>query len=109
MVEGSFSREQLVKKNAQAIDVGARIDVQATHFGLLWTHVCRSPDELLEPCEHGLISELDVGGRFGDAKVDYLGDGHAIMQRDEDIRGLDVAMDDSFLMRVLNGMTNLDE
>jgi hypothetical protein len=31
------------------------------------------------------------------------------MQGDQDVRGLDVAVDDALLMRVLNGLANLDE
>ena len=46
---------------------------------------------------------------LGDAEINHLGHRHAIVQRDENIRRLDVAMDDSLLMRVLNGLANLDE
>jgi hypothetical protein len=31
------------------------------------------------------------------------------VQRDEDVRRLDVAMDDALLMRVLDGLADLDE
>ena len=41
--------------------------------------------------------------RLGDAEVDDLGHGHAVVQRDENIRRLDVAVNDALLVRVLNG------
>ena len=47
--------------------------------------------------------------RLGDAEVDHLGHRHAVVQRDEDVRRLDVAVDDALLMRVLDGVTDLDE
>ena len=48
-------------------------------------------------------------GRFGDAEVDDLRHGRAIMQRDHDIGWFQVAMNDSLLMRVLHGLANMDE
>ena len=48
-------------------------------------------------------------GRFGDAKVDHLRHRHAVVQGDQDIRGLDVAVDDPLLMGVLDRVANLDE
>ena len=47
--------------------------------------------------------------RLGDAEINHLGHRHAVVQRDEDVRRLDVAMDDALLMRVLDGLANLDE
>src|SRR5687768_2047113 len=46
---------------------------------------------------------------FGDAEIDDLRDRDAVVERDEDVRGFDVAMDDSFLVRVLDGGADLDE
>ena len=47
--------------------------------------------------------------RLGDAEIDHLRHRHAVVQRDEDVRGLDVAVDDALLMRVLDGLADLDE
>ena len=42
-------------------------------------------------------------GGFGDAEVNDLGQRHAVVQGDEDVGGFDVAVNDAFLMRVLDG------
>ena len=47
--------------------------------------------------------------RLGDAEVNHLGHRLAVVQRDQDVRGLEVAMDDALLMRVLHGLADLDE
>jgi hypothetical protein len=46
---------------------------------------------------------------LGDPEVDDLDDRRALWIADHDIRRFDVAMNDAFLVRVLNGVTNLDE
>ena len=56
----------------------------------------------------GLVGEASFRG-LGNAKVNDLGHRHAIVEGDENVRGFDVAMDDAFLMGVLNGLANLDE
>jgi hypothetical protein len=48
-------------------------------------------------------------GRLGDAEVDHLRHRHPVVQRNENVRRLDVAMDDPLLVRVLDGLANLDE
>ena len=47
--------------------------------------------------------------RLGDAEINHFGHWHEVVQRHEDVRGLDVAMDDPLLVRVLDGLANLDE
>ena len=47
--------------------------------------------------------------RLGDAEINHLGHRHAVVQGDQDVRWLDVAMNDAFLVRMLDGMANLDE
>jgi hypothetical protein len=58
--------------------------------------------------EQRLVGEAPLGG-LGDAEVDHLGHGHAVVQRDEDVRRLDVAVDDALLVGVLDGVADLDE
>lgn len=41
--------------------------------------------------------------------VDHLGHGHSVVHRHEDIRRLDVPVDDPLLGRVRDGVTDLDE
>ena len=108
-VEGRLAREQLVEQHAQAVDVRPRINIQAAHPGLLRTHISGRPNELLERGEQGLVRQPLVGRRLGDAKINHLRHRHSVMVRDQDVRGLDVAMNDAFLVGVLNSLGNLDE
>jgi hypothetical protein len=109
VVAWMVSGQQLVEQHAERIDVAARVDIQAAHLGLFGRHVERGPDHLLEPGEERQIREpLGLDG-FGHTKVDDLRHRHAIVQRDEDVRGLDVAVDDALLMRVLDGVADGDE
>ncbi len=108
LIKGRRPSEQFVQQYAQRIDVAARVDIEARHFRLLGTHVQRRPDHLGEGREQRLLGELLVG-RFGDAEIDHLGNRPAIVERDQHIRRLDVAVDDPLLVRMLHGMTDLHE
>jgi len=46
---------------------------------------------------------------FSEAEVDDARDRFAIDFNDKDVRGLEVTMDDGFLVRVLDALTGLDE
>ena len=58
--------------------------------------------------EQRLLGQL-LAGRLGDAEVDHLGHRHAVVQRDQDVRRLEVAVDDPLLMRVLDRLADRDE
>ena len=63
-------------------------------------------------CSKAVKSVLSVSRcsrGFGDAEIDHLRHRHAVVERDQDVGGLDVAMNDALLMRVLNGVADLDE
>ena len=107
-VEGRAARQQLVEQHPQAVDVAARVDVQPAHLRLLRTHVGRRPDELLELRIDRLLGQLLLR-RLGNAEVDHLRHRHPVVQRHQDVRGLDVPVDDPLLVRVLNGVADLDE
>ena len=100
-VEGRLPDEQFVEQNPQRVDVAARVDVHGAEDGLLRAHVNGRADELLEAGEERLVGELALRG-LGDAEVDDLHHRQVGVERDHDIRGLDVAVDDPFLMRVLD-------
>ena len=102
------ARQQFVKQHAQAVDVAARVNVQSAHLRLLRTHVGRRADELMQLRIDRRVRQ-PAFRRLGDAEINHLGHRHAVMQRDEDVRRLDVAMDDPFLVRVLDGLADLDE
>ena len=108
-IERRFSCQQLVKQHAQRINVAARVDVQTAHLRLLRTHVGGRADKLVESREDGLVREPLVGRGLGDAEVDHLGHGHTLVQCDQDVRWFDVAVNDSLLVRMLDGLANLDE
>ncbi len=55
-----------------------------------------------------LVGQRLVDG-FGDAEVDHLGDRHVVVVGDQDVRRLDVPVDDAFLMGVLDRLADLDE
>ena len=48
-------------------------------------------------------------GRLGDAEVDDLDDMFLVIARHEDVGRLQVAVDDSFLVSMLNGVTDIGE
>ena len=108
LIERCAASEQFVKQNTERINIAARIHVQTAHLSLFRTHVGRCADELLKRGEKCLIGQPPLRG-LGDPKIDHLGHRHTIVQSDQNVGGLDVAMDDPFLMRVLDGVANLYE
>ena len=60
-------------------------------------------------CVKTVLSVSRPAGRLGDAEVDHLRHRHAVVQRDQDVRRLDVAVDDPLLVRVLDRLADLDE
>ena len=84
-VERCSAGEQFIKQHAQAVNVAARIDIEAGYFRLLRTHVSRCADELLERREDCLISQALVGGGFGDAKIDNLRHRRAVIDGNENV------------------------
>ena len=81
---------------------------EPAHLGLLGAHVHRRADHLAVAREERLLGEPLLDG-LGDAEVDDLGHGHAVVQRDQDVGRLDVAVDDALLVGVLDGLADLDE
>ena len=47
--------------------------------------------------------------RLGDAEVDDLRDRHVVLERHQDVGGLEVAMDDALLVRVLDRIAHREE
>ena len=54
-----------------------------------------------------VLGELQPAGRLGQPEVDYLGDGMAVVALDQDVRGLQVAVDDPLLVGVLDRRADL--
>ena len=108
-VKRRLAGEQFVEQHAERVDVAARVNVQAGQLRLLGTHVGGRADELLERGEDSFVREPLAGSGFGDAEVNHLGHGHAVVDGHEDVRGFDIAVNDAFLVRVLDGLADLDE
>ena len=77
-------------------------------LGLLRAHVLRRADQLAVLGEERLLGQ-PLLGRLGDAEVDDLGHRLAVVQRDQDVGRLEVAVDDPLLVGVLDGLADLDE
>ncbi len=107
-IEGSFAGQQFIEQHAQRVNIAPGVDVQAVHFRLLRTHVGRRANELFRGGEDGRIGQTALGC-FGDAEIDHLRRWQTVVQRHQNIRRLEVAVDDTFLVRMLDGTTNLDE
>ena len=60
-----------------------------------------------------LREDGDVGGcwtsGFGNAEVDDFRNGAAVLHADQDVGRLQIAVDHTFLVRVLHGVTDIDE
>lgn len=104
-VEGGPAREELVEDDAEGVDVGAGVDVAAVHACLLGGHVLGRAEELRGAGDGGLVGELRADG-LGDPEVDDLGMRLAVDHGDEDVRRLEVAVDDALVVGVLDGETD---
>ena len=101
-VERRLAGQQFVEQHAQTVDVAARIDVQPAHFRLLRAHVSRRADELFEGGEDRFVGQRLPAVALAMPKSITFGTGSPSCMRHQDVRGLDVAMDDAFLVRVLD-------
>src|SRR5262249_51499804 len=108
-IKRRLAGQQFVEQHSKRIDVTARVNVQCVHLCLLRTHVSGRANELLERGKEGLLGQALATGGFGNSKVNHLWFRYAIPSGDEDIGRLEITMDDSFLMRVLNSLTDLYE
>ena len=100
--ERAGSGQQFVEQYAQHVDVARGGD--GLPADLLGTRVIRrhQPKIRLRDGQR-VMSRLAFVQQFGDAEVEQFG--HAI-GRDQDVRGLEVAMHDEILMRVMHCGTN---
>ena len=100
--------QQLIEHDTERVDVGACVDVLARRVGLLRAHVAERADHGAHARVHGFRGEL-LRSRFGHAEVDNARHRLAVDFSDEDVRGLQVAVDDGLLVRVLHAFADLDE
>src|SRR6185369_2406993 len=98
--------QQLIQDHPKRIDIRARIDIDAAELRLFRTHVRRCADHLVCPREQGFFRELLSKG-LGDAEIYDLRDRMKIDTNHEDVRRLQVAVNDCLLMRVLHSAADL--
>src|SRR5262249_26094215 len=97
-----------VEEDTQRVDIGASVDIELIELGLLGAHVFDGAHDLAQLGEHRFFGQLLANG-FSYAEIDDLGNGAIVKLGHEDIAGLEVAVDDAVLMRVLNGLANGDK
>ena len=97
--------QEFVQEHAQRVNVRPRVDVERSHLGLLGAHVLERAHGHSQLGEHRLFRQ-PVVDRLGDAEVDHLRHRLAVGERHQHIRRFDVAVDESFLMGMLNGLAN---
>jgi hypothetical protein len=106
--ERTLSDEQFVEHHAQGIDVCPRIEAFAGQPRLFGTHVFGRADELAGAGAQRVV-ELCAVERLGHAEVDDLGHRLAVRLGHQDVRRLEVAVDDRLLVRVLDTLADMDE
>ena len=107
-VERQRANEQLVQHDPERIHIASSVDVYRAWFGLLRTHVLRRPHEPAEFRDQRLLRE-GLSDCFSDSEVDDPWHGMVINLGHEHVRGLQVAMNDSFLMCMLDTLAQMDE
>src|SRR5690606_36126370 len=102
-LERGATGEQLEEDQADGVEIGARVDLAAR--GLLRRHVARGPKHDALPRE--LLAAALVE-QLGDAKVDDLDDLVAAeILAQEDVLGLEIAVDDADVVGVLEAEKDL--
>src|SRR5690349_7904838 len=99
--------QQFIEHRAEAVDIGARVDIGTVELRLLRAHISGRAEKMFEGGEQGLVREPLIGG-LGNPKINYLGHRRNLIEH-QDVRGLDVPMDDPFLVRMLDRLANSHE
>ena len=102
------TRKQLVKQHAQCVDITAGIDVQSAQLGLFRAHVQKCADDLKVLSVDRLVGQAGIDG-FGYTEVNHLRYRPPIVQCHQYIAGLDIAVNDPFVMGVLYRTADLDK
>ena len=100
---GRPADQQLVQDHAQGVDVAARVEIIVLQVGLLGAHVLGRSDQPAELGEHAPL-ETTLRRRARDAEIDHLGLWPVGSIDDQDVRRLQVAVQDPSPVRVLDGL-----
>ena len=101
--------QQLVQQHPQRIDIAAGVDVQLVQLRLLGTHVFQRADHLAHLREHRLFGQPAAWIALATPKSMIFGTGVIVVLGDQHVGWFDVAVNDSLLMRVLDGVADVDK
>ncbi len=101
--------QKLVKNHAQGVNIGTGVDIERVESRLLGGHVERRAGNAAKRGEKAMLGEPHTAGGLGQTEVDDLGNGCSVMAFDQDVGGLQVAVDDPLLVGVLHGRADLAE
>ena len=105
--QGRGSGQEFVEQDAEGVNIGPGIDIIGPALGLLRTHVLQGAHDRAFGGLERAFGQLLID-RLGDPEVDHLGDCLAVDDRDQDVGGLDIAVDHPFLVSVLDRLANRD-
>ena len=108
--EGNPTGQELVEHHAQRVDITAGVGVDRTHRSLFGAHVLEFADHRTKAGMVRMRMQRLTPDRLGDAEVDHLDlEFVVLVERGEDVRGGEVPVDHTLLMRMLDCITDLRE
>src|SRR5262245_60402697 len=99
------SGEQFVQDDAECVDIGSSIDVGGLTARLFGSHILERAHDRAELRRQRLVGQPPAG-RLGDAKVNYLRHGAAIIGGYQYVRRFEISVYNSLMMGMLHGMAN---
>jgi len=90
----------------QRVDIARHVDAEGARVCLLGAHVLGGPDNAALFREQGSFGQRLTDG-LGDAEIDDLRYRLAVLHSDQDVRRLEVPVDDALLMGVVDGQRYL--
>ena len=104
-LKGRRAGQHLVKHDAERVDVAARIN--RALFALIWRHIARRADNDVLAGQRD--AAIQVLANLSDAEVNDLDPVRVAVITDDDVVGLDVAMNDAHGVRGVERATDLSE
>ena len=105
-VKGQSAGQELIQDHAERVDVRAYVNVLAGGVCLFGAHVFGGADQPTLLREQGVVRQ-GTGQGLGDPKIDYLGHGLVVHDCHQQVRRLEIPMDNPLLMRMVDRVTNL--
>ncbi|MDR3701194.1 MAG: hypothetical protein P4L56_16220 [Candidatus Sulfopaludibacter sp.] len=107
-VEWDSADQQFVQEHPERIHVRGLIHISGHYLGLLRACVFRCADHLPELREQSVLDGPLVGS-FCDAEIDHFGNRRALAFQHQHIRRLEVAVDHTLLVRMVNGAAHREK